>query len=61
MDKFAIQKRTNSIRAEIGEMLDEFVLNPKIKELRIELHNLQKECPHEYENGVCVYCGVKKN
>lgn len=57
MDKFSIQRRVSSIHEEIEEMLDGFILNPRIQELKHELHDLQEQCEHEYNNGVCVWCG----
>lgn len=34
-----------------------FVLNPEIEKLQKEIAALQKDCPHEFEGGVCKYCG----
>lgn len=33
-----------------------FTLNIRIQELLEENKELQKECNHLFENGVCVYC-----
>lgn len=33
-----------------------FTLNIRIQELLEENKELQKECDHLFENGVCVYC-----
>lgn len=33
-----------------------FTLNIKIQELLEENKELQKECNHLFENGVCIYC-----
>lgn len=47
----------------IEELLDPttFVLNKEVVELQNDIAELQKECPHEYENGTCKYCGKEEN
>lgn len=63
MDKFAIKERVKFIKEAIKNSMDNFVLNKEIRQYRKELRNLQKNCPHEFINGECVYCGKeeKKN
>lgn len=38
-----------------------WTLNNTIKELLIENEELQKICPHEYEDGYCIYCYKGEN
>lgn len=38
-----------------------FTLNIRIQELLEENKELQKECNHLFENGVCVYCFKEAN
>lgn len=38
-----------------------FTLNIRIQELLEENKELQKECDHLFENGVCVYCFKEAN
>ncbi len=33
-----------------------FTLNNCVAALLEENKQLQKQCPHEYENGYCIYC-----
>ena len=35
---------------------NQFTLNEKVRELQAENFELQKQCIHEFLNGVCVYC-----
>lgn len=47
----------------IEDLLDPttFVLNPEIEQLEAEIGELQRQCEHHYDNGVCVYCGQAEN
>lgn len=38
-----------------------WTLNNIIKDLLIENEELQKICPHEYEDGYCIYCYKEEN
>ena len=46
----------------IEELIDPttFVLNKEVEVLQAEIENLQQECPHEYDNGTCRYCGKQE-
>lgn len=35
---------------------NQFTLNNTIAQLLAENAELQKSCPHEYNNGYCIYC-----
>lgn len=35
---------------------NQFTLNNTIAGLLLEIDTLQKECPHEFEDGYCIYC-----
>lgn len=35
---------------------NKFTLNNTIADLLLENENLQKQCNHIYEDGICVYC-----
>lgn len=35
---------------------NKFTLNNAIADLLLENENLQKQCNHIYEDGICVYC-----
>lgn len=38
-----------------------FTLNKTIACLMKENAELQKKCPHEFEDGICKYCGKEEN
>ncbi len=44
----------------IEELLDPstFVLKPEVQQLLEENMRLRQECPHVFQNGECIYCGV---
>lgn len=35
---------------------NQFTLNNTVAALLLENDSLQKQCPHEYEDGYCIYC-----
>lgn len=35
---------------------NQFTLNNTIASLLLENDSLQQQCPHEYEEGYCIYC-----
>ena len=35
---------------------NQFTLNNTIAGLLLEIDALQKECPHEFHEGYCIYC-----
>ena len=37
-----------------------FILNPDAVELNKTIATLRKQCPHEYNNGYCIYCKLKE-
>jgi hypothetical protein len=49
-------------RKRIEDLFDPttFVLNKEVQQLQEEIYNLQKECPHEYENHICKFCGKEE-
>lgn len=63
MDKFEIRKRIDANDKKIQELLrpDIFVLNKEVKALLDENKELQKQCPHEFVKGICVYCDLEEN
>ena len=46
----------------IEELLDPttFVLNKEVEALQQDIAELQKNCPHEFNEGVCKYCGKEE-
>ena len=37
-----------------------FTHNNTISELLIEIKKKKKQCPHEWDNGYCIYCNIMK-
>ena len=35
---------------------NQFTLNNTVASLLLEIDSLQKQCPHEFEDGYCIYC-----
>ena len=54
-----IFQKIQSKEKEINELFNgsTFVLNPQIVTLKKEINALRAECPHEFKDGECVYCG----
>ena len=46
----------------IEELFDPttFVLNKEVEALQQDIAELQKNCPHEFSEGVCKYCGKEE-
>lgn len=49
-------------RALLEDLIDptSFVLNPEVETIRKEIEELQKNCPHEFVDGECKYCGKEE-
>ena len=58
MTKFEIKEKIDANNQIIESLLtpNRFTLNNTIAELLEENDKLQAKCPHEFENGYCVYC-----
>ena len=46
----------------IEELFDPttFVLNKEVEALQQDIAELQKDCPHEFNEGICKYCGKEE-
>ena len=58
------------IRNRIGEIYQEMeaisepslgILNEKIRDMFVEVDELQTLCIHEFQDGVCIYCGKEED
>lgn len=49
-------------KQKIEELLDPtvFVLNKEVEALQNDIVELQKDCPHEFVEGICKYCGKEE-
>lgn len=58
LQKDEIKRRIDRNNEEIKAIFDPFtaILNRRINELSEENKNLQKNCIHQFEDGVCIYC-----
>lgn len=58
------------IRNRIGEIYQEMeaisepslgILNEKIRDMFVEVDELQTLCIHKFQDGVCIYCGKEED
>lgn len=40
--------------------VNQFVLNSAVYSVMREIMELQKECPHEFQNGKCIFCNQEE-
>jgi len=60
MDGQETRQRINEINDEIFDIINQFVLTDKIKQLAREKGELQARCQHKFENGLCIYCDLSE-
>lgn len=62
MNGFEIFTAISAKKKEIEDIFDPttFVLNPRVQELEKEINELQNDCPHNYVDGVCEFCGKEE-
>jgi hypothetical protein len=51
MDQIIEQMTTD-----FSHSMNQFVLNNKMLDYQKKMANLQSQCAHEYESGICKYC-----
>ncbi len=58
-----IKEKINFNNKKIQSILDPtvFILQPEVQKYMEENEYLKSICEHEYENGVCIYCGKPIN
>ena len=58
-----IREKINFNNQKIQSLLDPsvFILQPEVQKYMEDNEYLKSVCPHEYENGICIYCGSKQN
>lgn len=58
-----IKEKINFNNKKIQSILDPtvFILQPEVQKYMEENEYLKSICEHEYENGVCIYCGKPMN
>lgn len=58
-----IKDKINFNNQKIQSLMDPsvFILQPEVQKYMEENEYLKTICPHEYENGICIYCGQEQN
>lgn len=58
-----IKEKINFNNKKIQSILDPtvFILQPEVQKYMEENEYLKSICEHEYENGICIYCGKPIN
>ena len=53
-----IKKRIDELSLEVEQLIDPttFVLNPRVGEINKEIIELQKQCKHNFVDGMCEFC-----
>lgn len=53
-----IKVKIDELSRQIEERIitDHFTLNKDIMEIENKIADLQAQCPHQFENGICIYC-----
>lgn len=53
-----IKEKIEALNKEAEQLLDPttFVLNPRIQEIDKEIKMLQRQCKHNFINGICEFC-----
>lgn len=59
--KIAVEYWRFMLKDEIERTKNSFTLNPKIKEIKETIAELQGICAHEYKDGYCIWCGKKED
>lgn len=54
-----VKEKRDEIEALINPCM--FVLNKRIAEIYKEIEAIQDKCEHEFENGVCKFCGAEED
>lgn len=56
-----VEKLIKFNNKKIEELLDptSFVLQPEVQQLINENKELRKNCPHIFQDGVCIFCGTE--
>ena len=62
MNVIEIRQKIDSNNKIIKQIMNpsSFVLNNSISDLLEENRKLQKECPHQFEDGFCIYCDIEE-
>lgn len=56
-----IEQNNTKLEILTQAVMSTFILNPEVAEIIMENRKLQDECPHEFEEGFCKFCGKEKD
>lgn len=59
--KIAVEYWKSELKYETERTKNSFTLNPKIKEIKETIAELQEICDHDYRDGYCIWCGKKED
>lgn len=59
MPLYVIKNEIDRLNEELERTIKrhQFTLNMETKNIYERINQIQSECPHEFKEGVCVYCG----
>lgn len=62
MDNLQIKEQIERNNKEIESIMtpELFVLNERVRDLIEENFELQSQCTHCFEDGICIYCGKEE-
>ena len=57
-----IKRQIDELNLEMEQMIEPstFVLNPKIIVLMNKINELQRQCKHNFNNGICEFCYMEE-
>lgn len=55
-----VRKRLDENYQRIKDLLDKFVLTEEIKKCLEDNQMLRENCPHKFEDGICIYCDTEE-
>lgn len=59
LNKFE-QTSAKKLRKQIKNAQTNFIYEPNMSDWMEELEIFELKCEHEYDNGVCIFCGKEK-
>ena len=60
MSGIEVKQHIDQLSEELHEQLQQFILTGRVNEIMEEINNFRNNCPHEFVNGKCIYCGKKE-
>lgn len=57
-----IKMRINELNRRLEEVIKnyQFMLNKETERIYHEIDEIQKQCAHSFEDGVCIFCGKEE-